>query len=189
MRLNFAWQCEKPNKLLTDYYERKVLSASAALIYGFGGPESCRREAEKFGDEAVQCYEKAATFIWETIDRKAGKIKGRWLDGKALTLPELIDRERRDRKQLATLFAWSKRGTPGGGAIEGKGTGPGTLAPSQRSEPPKIGKKTVTLPYSLRFRSLHGFQLRRAGGDGDRQGMTDTDAFVNSSRMRWKCRP
>src|SRR5262245_65476600 len=91
----------KAYKLLTDYYERKVLSACAALIYGFGGPESCRREAETLADQAVERYEAAATFIWETIDRKTGKIKGRWLDGKALTLPELIEREKRDGKALA----------------------------------------------------------------------------------------
>lgn len=133
----------KAYKLLTDYYERKVLSASAALIYGFGGPALHRREAEKFSDEAVQCYETAATFIWETIDRKTGKIKGRWLDGKALTLPELIDREKRERKQLAALFAWAKRGTTDGGAVGGKGTEPrfGTFAPSERPEPLKTGKK------------------------------------------------
>src|SRR5262245_9541280 len=102
----------KAYKLLTDYYESKVLSACAALIYGFGGPESCRRDAEKFADEAVERYEAAATFIWETIDHKSGKIKGRWLDGKTLTLPELIDREKRESKELSTLFGWARRGTP-----------------------------------------------------------------------------
>src|SRR6267154_1668845 len=53
----------KAYNLLTDYYERKVLAATAALIYGFGGPESARLEAEKFADEAVERYGVAATFI------------------------------------------------------------------------------------------------------------------------------
>src|SRR5262249_11370080 len=117
-------------QLLTDYYERKVLAATAALIYGFGGPESSKREAERFADEAVERYEAAINFIWEAIDRKAGKIKGKWLDGKALTLPELIERERRERKDLPALFSWAKRPRPGAG----RGTGPrsGTYAPSGR---------------------------------------------------------
>ena len=99
----------KAYKLLTDYYERKVLAATAALIYSFGGPKSTKEEAEKFADEAVQRYELAIRFVWEAIDRKTGNIKGRWLDGKALTLPELIDREKRERKELPGLFGWTKR--------------------------------------------------------------------------------
>jgi hypothetical protein len=99
----------KAYKLLTDYYEHKVLAATAALIYGFGGPDSSRIDAERLGDEAVKSYEIAITFIRETIDRQTGTIKARWLDGKALTLPELIERERRERAALPELFAWSKR--------------------------------------------------------------------------------
>jgi hypothetical protein len=120
----------KAYKLLTDYYERKVLSACAALIYGFGGPEPSKREAEKFADEAVERYETAINFIWEAIDRKSGKIKGKWLDGKALTLPQLVERERRERKDLPASFSWAKRPRPGAG----KGTGPrsGTYVPSDR---------------------------------------------------------
>jgi hypothetical protein len=102
----------KAYKLLTDYYERKVLSATAALVYAFGGPESDRREAETRGDEAVKCYEAAITFIWENIDNKTGRITGRWLDGKSLTLPELIQRERVDRARLPAVFGWTKRAVP-----------------------------------------------------------------------------
>jgi len=120
----------KAYKLLTDYYERKVLAATAALIYGFGGPESSKREAERFADEAVERYETAINFIWEEIDRKAGKIKGKWLDGKVLTLPELIERERRERKDLPALFSWAKRPRPGAGT--GTGPRPGTYAPPDR---------------------------------------------------------
>ncbi len=111
----------KAYELLTDYYERKVLAATSALIYGFGGPDSYRREAERLGDEAVERYQAAIHFIWETIDRKTGNIKGRWLEGKALTLPELIERERRERAELPALVAWSKRPTPDASK---KGTGP-----------------------------------------------------------------
>jgi hypothetical protein len=120
----------KAYQLLTDYYERKVLAATAALIYAFGGPESARREAETLGDQAVERYQAAARFIWEAIDRKAGRIKGRWLDGKALTLLELIEREKQERKRLPALFGWARRAQSGGP----KGTVPrqGTFAPPDR---------------------------------------------------------
>jgi hypothetical protein len=110
----------KAYKLLTDYYERKVLAATAALIYAFGGPESAKKEAETFADQAVERYELAARFIWEAIDHKAGNIKGRWLDGKSLTLPELIEREKQERKRLPELFGWAGRT---------KSEGPNTTAP------------------------------------------------------------
>ncbi|MBI1915266.1 MAG: hypothetical protein HYS12_11085 [Planctomycetes bacterium] len=124
----------KAYKLLSDYYERKVLAATAALIFGFGGPQSSKREAEKFADEAVECYERALNFVWEAIDRKSGKIKGRWLGGKALTLPELIEREKRERESLPALFAWSGRPRPDAGTGPKSGTGPryGSYAPSGR---------------------------------------------------------
>jgi hypothetical protein len=120
----------KAYKLLTEYYERKVLAATAALIYGFGGPEHVKQEAEKFADEAVERYEVAAQFIWENIDRKTGNIKGRWLDGKPLTLPELIRREKQERNHLPALFGWSMRPN----VDRSKDTGPkyGTAAPSDR---------------------------------------------------------
>jgi hypothetical protein len=106
-----AYNYMKAYNLLTDYYQRKVLCAVSALIYGFGGPDSYKRNAERLGDEAFQSYKAAIEFIWETIDRKTGNIKGRWLDGNVLTLPELIEHERRERAGLAALFGWSKRPT------------------------------------------------------------------------------
>ena len=57
----------KAYKLLTEYYERKVLAAVSALIYSFGGDASERPQAEKLADETVGLYEKAITFIWEEI--------------------------------------------------------------------------------------------------------------------------
>jgi hypothetical protein len=95
----------KAYKLLSDYYERKVLAAIAALIHGFGGGASYRSEAEKLADETVARYATAIQFIWEEIDRKKGSIKGRG-NGKVYTLPELIDNEKRERAQLAKSFKW-----------------------------------------------------------------------------------
>ena len=95
----------KAYKLLADYYERKVLATTCALIYGFGGPPGYKAEAERHADEAVALYEKAITFIGETIDRKSGALKGHW-GGKALTLAELIEHEKTERKELSKVFKW-----------------------------------------------------------------------------------
>src|SRR5262249_38208774 len=95
-------------KLLADYYERKVLAAACGLIVGLGGGPAYKAEAEGPADRDVELYEKAITFIWEKLDRKSGTMKGRW-DGKAMTLPELIEREKKERKELAKLFRWPDR--------------------------------------------------------------------------------
>jgi hypothetical protein len=98
----------KAYKLLADYYEPKVLAATAALIYGFSGgrDQASRVEAEQRADEAVARYETAITYIWETIDRKSGNIRARGPGGKSFNLPELIENERQERAQLARLFRW-----------------------------------------------------------------------------------
>ena len=95
----------KAYKLLTDYYERKVSVAIAALIYSFGGDIKYKTLAKTKADEAVSLYETAIEFIWEHIDKKNGDIKGKW-GGRQLTLPELIELERDERSRLATLFKW-----------------------------------------------------------------------------------
>jgi hypothetical protein len=38
-------------------------------------------------------------------NRKRGALKGHW-GGKALTLPELIEHEKKERKELPKLFKW-----------------------------------------------------------------------------------
>jgi hypothetical protein len=96
----------KAYKLLTAYYERKVLAAVSALIYHFGGDRSNRTDAEKLADEAVARYETAIQFIWEEIDKKSGNIKARGMDGKVFNMPELIAHERRERAELGKLFQW-----------------------------------------------------------------------------------
>ncbi len=94
----------KAYKLLTDYYERKVMAAISALIYSFGGARENKADAERLADEAVERYETAINFIWEHIDKRTGHIKGRW--GKSFTLLELIENERKEREKLPTLFNW-----------------------------------------------------------------------------------
>lgn len=98
------YQYMKAYKLLSDFYEAKVLAASAALIYGFAHDHQYRLEAEQLADEALKRYIVAISYIWEEIDKKSGNMKGRW--GREFTLPELIDREKEERKQIGELFQW-----------------------------------------------------------------------------------
>jgi hypothetical protein len=121
-------------KLLADYYERKVLAAARALIFSFGGDAAHRQEAEKLADQAVEAYTTAIQFISQSLDKPAGKIKGRWLDGQPLTLPELIEREREERSQLPRLFGWDRLPNSQGVRGRNQGTGPryGTFAPGDR---------------------------------------------------------
>ena len=103
-----VYQFMKAYKLLADYYERKVLAASAALTVEFGGGPADRERALRLADEAVDRYRIASTYIWETIDKKSGAMKGRWFGGKTYTLPELLEHEKEERKALASLFHWSR---------------------------------------------------------------------------------
>jgi hypothetical protein len=95
-------------KLLADYYESKVHAATCALVYSFGGPAAYRVEAEQHADRAVERHQQAMSYLWEHVDLKSGKLKGRW-GGKEMTLPELIEFEKKERGEMARLFQWPKR--------------------------------------------------------------------------------
>jgi len=95
----------KGYKLLTDYYEQKVLAGISALIYAFGGPEGEKFQAEHLADKAVQFYQTAINFIWENIDKRSGNITSQW-QGKRMTLPQLVEYEKTEREQLPSLFHW-----------------------------------------------------------------------------------
>ena len=96
----------KAYQLLTEYYESKVLAAVSALVYSFNKAPEDRADAERLADEAVERYERAIQFLWEKIDKKTGRMKARWLGGQVFTLPQLIENERRERRQLGQLFHW-----------------------------------------------------------------------------------
>ena len=102
-------------KLLADYYEKKVLTAISAAIYGFGGPVKYRDEATQMAAEAVQLYELAANFIWNKVDKQSGSLKGigGWQmgDRPPSTMPELIAAEREEHAHLAEIFQWPKNTT------------------------------------------------------------------------------
>lgn len=94
----------KAYKLLTDYYERKVLAAISALIYSFNGNGADRADALRLSAEAVDLYETAIDFIWENIDGKEGELKGKW--GREFTMPELIEQEKKERDRIPEIFKW-----------------------------------------------------------------------------------
>lgn len=95
----------KAYKLLTDYYERKVLAAISALIHKFNHDPRERELANKLAQEAVDLYAIAANFIYEEIDNKSGNIMGGWYDQRR-DLPGLIEVEKRDMEEMETLFGW-----------------------------------------------------------------------------------
>lgn len=94
----------KAYKLLADYYERKVLAVISALIHSFNGDSANRANALRLSAEAVDCYETAINFIWENIDKKQGKLKGKW-NGE-FTMPELIEQEKKERDRMPEIFKW-----------------------------------------------------------------------------------
>ena len=94
----------KAYKLLTEYYEKKVLAAISALIYSFNGDRAAREDALQLSAEAVARYETAIQFIWEHIDARQGRLKGKW--GREFTMPELIEQEREEREKLPEIFDW-----------------------------------------------------------------------------------
>ena len=95
----------KAYKLLTDYYEHKVLTAVSALIYNLNDDPEERKRAEQLGDETVELYTIAANYIYEEIDNSSGNIKGDWWDHQR-NLPGLIETEKEERANLAKLFKW-----------------------------------------------------------------------------------
>jgi hypothetical protein len=107
-------------KLLTEYYEKKVLAAIAALIYTYGGKAQDKAEAERLGDETVALYTVAANHIYETLDGKSGNMKGGWWDVQH-DLPGLIEVEKNDRAEMAKLFKWPEGETQTGSRNSQKG--------------------------------------------------------------------
>ena len=95
----------KAYRLLTQYYEGKILAAVSAVIYHYNEKPEERKNAEQLADRAVELYEAAANFMWEKIDEKKGGIRGGWWDQQR-DLPGLIEMEKEDRAQLASLFKW-----------------------------------------------------------------------------------
>lgn len=95
----------KAYKLLTDYYEGKVLAAVSALIYKFNRDPKERELAQKLAQEAVGLFTIASNFIYEKIDNKSGSIMGGWYDQRR-DLPGLIGVEKKDMEDMETLFGW-----------------------------------------------------------------------------------
>lgn len=95
----------KANKLLTDFYEKKVLAAISALIFSFKHDPKEKEQAVRLADETVQLYITAIDFIRENIEKEPGGIRSSWAN-KNLTLTELIEVEKKERDQMPVAFKW-----------------------------------------------------------------------------------
>jgi len=98
----------KTYQLYTEYYAAKVAAAIAATIYPHTQNPADKDLAEKLADESLARYLAAATFAHENIDPVMKKLYGvpvtELIDGK--TLPEMIEDEKSERRQLAQIFKW-----------------------------------------------------------------------------------
>jgi hypothetical protein len=99
----------KAYKLLTEYYEKKVLTAISALIYGLNLQAEEKKRALGLADETAQLYTIAANHIYDTLDNRSGNMKGGWWD-ESSDLPGLIEMEKKERDQLPELFKWPEAG-------------------------------------------------------------------------------
>lgn len=95
----------KTYKLLTEYFEKKVLAAISALIYSQNHDPEEKQQAQRLADEALESYKVAANYIWKELDNESGNIKGGWWDEQKDAMG-LIELEKKDREQLAELFNW-----------------------------------------------------------------------------------
>jgi len=92
-------------RMLTEFYELKVLTAISALIYHYNEDPAEKVRAESLADQTLASYETAINYVWNNIDNRQGNIRGSW-HNENLTLPQLIEAERTDRQQLPILFNW-----------------------------------------------------------------------------------
>lgn len=90
--------------LFTRYYERKVAAATSALVYRYGRRPADKADAGKLADEALSSYIEAATFYMEHLEG-APELQGRKLE-----FPARIEKEKQERRNLATLFKWPLEG-------------------------------------------------------------------------------
>ena len=93
-------------RLLTLYYERKVAAAIEALVYGRSQRPEDRESATRLADEALQAYVEAAAFMHEELDPFYETLTTSPLTEAGVPLPELIELERDERRDLAGIFAW-----------------------------------------------------------------------------------
>jgi hypothetical protein len=100
-----AFHYMKSHELLTIYYEKKVLAAIAAQVHRFGQKRRDRKEAEKHANEAVTAYEEAIGYVKQHLDENRNRMRSKW-GNEYLTLDQLVEYEKKDRDNIATLFRW-----------------------------------------------------------------------------------
>ena len=96
----------KAYKLLSYYYERKSVAGTTALIYSQSLRAEDRDEAEALADEALDSYLVAASFMHEKLDPVMVELHGRPMHEAGVEIPELIELEKKERQDLASIFRW-----------------------------------------------------------------------------------
>ena len=104
----------KAYQLFAKYYERKVASATAAMIYAHSHKAQDKAEAERLADESLQCHLEAAGYAHEHLDPIMQEMHGmaiaELITGK--TLPETMEAEKEERQKLARIFDWPEAKKP-----------------------------------------------------------------------------
>jgi alpha-beta hydrolase superfamily lysophospholipase len=93
--------------LFARYYERKVAAATSALVYRYGKRPADKADAEKLADEALESYIQAANFYMKRLEG-APELMGRKPEFAAR-----IETEKKERRNLPTLFQWPSGGSAG----------------------------------------------------------------------------
>jgi len=99
----------KAYQLLSRYYELKVQAAITALVYAESKKPEHRAEAEKLADDAMNFYINQTAPAMQKLDPIMQELQGCVMGGlHGTSIPQLIEDEKKDRADLATLFHWPK---------------------------------------------------------------------------------
>ena len=92
--------------LLSKYYEAKVLAAISASIFSKSSRDQDKKEAMELADKALESYLEFADFAHNTLDPYYIKLTGAPLSEAGVPMMELIELEKKERKELPNIFKW-----------------------------------------------------------------------------------
>jgi hypothetical protein len=99
---NFMTLC----RLMTQYYEEKVATATEALVYAETGRAEDRRAAERLANRTVALYGKAVRFMKDKLpELETGNLQG-FGEKPVKDLNELVAMEKTERSKLGKIFGW-----------------------------------------------------------------------------------
>jgi hypothetical protein len=93
-------------RLMSAYYERKVATAVAAMVYAETRDPAHKAEAEALADETLSAYLEVATFMQERLGGQVASVYGKSFHQQGKTFDVLIEEEKADRQKLGEVFGW-----------------------------------------------------------------------------------